>query len=277
MQGERGDHCLADAFLLLAQAHQNAHGDGSAGLGHLRAAKAALEQALALYREIGDLNSQGAALVNLGVVAWASNEDAEAIQLLDDALELSRQLGGANWEQNTLRRRHEYMATLQGAQDMKKAAWGAAVEIHARRKKAPRPAKTTLPNGRDFIEALLEGHRETVGYALTKNPAVASYKDVDGSTPLHFVNSAWDAKCILREIPRDQRNRVVSAKNEQGRTPLHHALERGDSALVRLLLNHGAATNARDATGKTPVDVAADTGNAKLLRLVTRRRWRWWP
>ena len=39
-------------------------------------------------------------------------------------------------------------------------------------------------------------------------------------------------------------------------TPLHEAAARGEEAVVRLLLQHGAARGARDRQGRTPGDLA---------------------
>lgn len=49
------------------------------------------------------------------------------------------------------------------------------------------------------------------------------------------------------------------------RTPLHHAIEAGDEALVWLLLEGGARLDWRDASGCTPLHKAAEAGAVRLI------------
>jgi ankyrin repeat protein len=41
-------------------------------------------------------------------------------------------------------------------------------------------------------------------------------------------------------------------KDNDGRTPLHHAVENGSLEVVRLLLEHGCTVDAKDNSGLTP-------------------------
>src|SRR5262249_36398956 len=69
----------------------------------------------------------------------------------------------------------------------------------------------------------------------------------------------------------------VATRDAEGLTPLHHAAERGATAVARLLLDHGADPNARDAHGQTPLHGAAHDGPWKdgpaqdLVRLLLER------
>ncbi len=58
-------------------------------------------------------------------------------------------------------------------------------------------------------------------------------------------------------------------RDKQGNTPLHEAIRKRDTILLRLLLEHGAAVNARDGLFVTPLHLAERQNNfacAQVLR-----------
>jgi ankyrin repeat protein len=61
---------------------------------------------------------------------------------------------------------------------------------------------------------------------------------------------------------------LVSAKSEQGLTPLHLAARRGHLEVVELLLDRGAGLEETDARGFTPLLYAAASGNLDLVRFL---------
>ena len=83
---------------------------------------------------------------------------------------------------------------------------------------------------------------------------------------LHVAVSEGDTEMAGHLIARGAD--LESIGEAQGSRPLHIAAEFGDVAMVRLLLDKGAATDSRDADGRTPLFRAAargHTGAAKLL------------
>ena len=68
-------------------------------------------------------------------------------------------------------------------------------------------------------------------------------------------------KALLQEQPR-----LVDARNERGRGPLHVAVKEGKTGIVRLLLRKGAGVNIEDAIGSTPLHKAAFYGRAAALK-----------
>jgi tetratricopeptide (TPR) repeat protein len=71
-------------------------------LGDARKASEFYDQALAIFREIGDRRMEGRTLGNLGIV-WALLGDArKAVSYCDEALALARAIGDRKWESGLL-------------------------------------------------------------------------------------------------------------------------------------------------------------------------------
>ena len=61
-------------------------------------------------------------------------------------------------------------------------------------------------------------------------------------------------------------SRKVTAKDDDGRTPLHYAVLDGDTEVAERLLTKGAEVNAKTNTGETPLDLAKTDAMKALLR-----------
>ena len=95
--------------------------------------------------------------------------------------------------------------------------------------------------------------------------ADVSARDPQGRTPLHYAsgNSRFRSSKVLLEAGAD-----IGARDNSGRTPLHFTMTTGEHALekqVKVLLAAGADVSARDHEGRTPLHEAA-SGYPKLLR-----------
>jgi ankyrin repeat protein len=67
-----------------------------------------------------------------------------------------------------------------------------------------------------------------------------------------------------------------------GRTPLSWASENGHEAVVRLLIEKGAAVDSTEKDGQTPLLCASENGHEAVVRLLSEkgaaavvRSWRW--
>ena len=84
----------------------------------------------------------------------------------------------------------------------------------------------------------------------------SNLQDINGNTPLHF---AAKQRCEDEARVKVSVARLISAgvdvtvMNKHGETPLHVAARRNNCGIMRLLINHGADSNARGRYKRTPL------------------------
>jgi len=107
------------------------------------------------------------------------------------------------------------------------------------------------------IEALTEGHRETIN--LTAN---------DGSTALHVA--AYNGRVeAIRALIKAGAN--INQQKNGGNTPLHAAAYNGNVTAIRALLNGNANINRRNEKGETPLYIAAHSGHLNAVESLLAR------
>ncbi|MGD8644526.1 MAG: ankyrin repeat domain-containing protein [Chromatiales bacterium] len=91
-------------------------------------------------------------------------------------------------------------------------------------------------------------------------------RDIRGWSPLmHAAANAYPAAVeVLVSSPALR----LDPADAEGVTALHCAVAGGSSAIVRLLLEHGADRQARTRSGETAVDLAARLGRSSILALL---------
>jgi hypothetical protein len=62
----------------------------------------------------------------------------------------------------------------------------------------------------------------------------------------------------------------VDARNKDGATPLHIAVEKTNADMVRLLLKYHADINARTNAGKTPYTLAYNDNDSTFQRFIRK-------
>ena len=85
--------------------------------------------------------------------------------------------------------------------------------------------------------------------------AAVDTRDEEGRAPLHFAIEA--AKFDVVELLLD-RGADVEIKDNNGQTPLHSAASSGQYDVVKLLLDRGARRDVVDEQGRTPLSIAED-------------------
>ena len=109
-----------------------------------------------------------------------------------------------------------------------------------------------------------------VARALLENGVAVDVRDSRGETPLHrAAGRRNDSLPMLRLLLRHQAN--VRAVSNAGWEPIHHAAQARDARAVGLLVDHKADVNVREKEeGRTPLHLAIEAGafEARALPVV---------
>jgi len=110
------------------------------------------------------------------------------------------------------------------------------------------------------------GDFERVKKLVHENPALVHAETNNGDTALHRASDLEIAKFLI-ESGAD-----VNAKDWQGRSVLHHAIEDNEIGMVKLLIESGADINSKADGRQSPLDLARRSGNKEMLALVMSPR-----
>jgi ankyrin repeat protein len=123
----------------------------------------------------------------------------------------------------------------------------------------------------DIFEAAALPDAEVRGEELlAADPGLARAWSSDGFTPLHLASFFGRAKMAAILLDRGAEPDAV-ARNPMSVQPLHSAAAARDTAIIGMLLDHGADVNARQVGGWTPLHAAAMFGDARLAELLLSR------
>ncbi|MBN8711453.1 MAG: hypothetical protein BGO12_10400 [Verrucomicrobia bacterium 61-8] len=136
--------------------------------------------------------------------------------------------------------------------------------------------KVLLDAGAD-IEGWGNDHELNVlGWATSLGPfreETARHLLSRGATMTIWSAIALDDADAVRRIVREDPDLLATARmsrNEDARSPLHHAVERNRPAMVRLLLELGAAVDRRDALGFSALGCVHEKTDPSILALLER-------
>lgn len=115
----------------------------------------------------------------------------------------------------------------------------------------------------------------SLGRALDRNILVMDMRDDYGQTPLsRAAQRGYEAMVRLlleKGAAIESKDDGSRATGGLGRNPLLWAAERGHEAVVRLLLEKGAAIESKDYMGWTPLSLAAKRGDEAMVRLLLEK------
>lgn len=134
-----------------------------------------------------------------------------------------------------------------------------------------------LPDEEIFI-ASTEGQFVDVKEMLARNPSLATARDPDGWTALHWaarqgqkqavqilLRHCADINAVQENSGEPDTEDERQQKEKDGRTPLHSAVYGGHLEIVRLLLEQGANQSLTDVHGRRPQDVTENLAIKQLL------------
>lgn len=88
---------------------------------------------------------------------------------------------------------------------------------------------------------------------------------------LSYLAEGGDEIILAFVLASGKDDAEIDSKDKDGRTPLSWAAEKGHEAVVRLLLDNGAAIEVKDSSSRTPVSWAAEQGHEAVVRLLKQR------
>ena len=116
-----------------------------------------------------------------------------------------------------------------------------------------------------FLSMITDGLNDLMKQIIEKANAIISMKDNDGMTPLfHAVlNGNEDITKLLIDA-----GAKVNIPDEDKMTPLFHAVLNGNEDITKLLIDAGAKVNIPDDDKRTPILYSALSGNNEITKLL---------
>ncbi|XP_045115267.1 inversin-like isoform X2 [Portunus trituberculatus] len=115
-----------------------------------------------------------------------------------------------------------------------------------------------------------DGARDCVRTLIGAAPSNVNWQDFDGTTALHIAVA--EARKETVDVILSVQNCNVNLTDNQFRTALHWACNRGVSAIAAHLMKRVAQVDAVDSYGATPLHYAAKHNHADIVELLVR-----WP
>ncbi|KAI9857975.1 MAG: hypothetical protein M1813_007945 [Trichoglossum hirsutum] len=154
------------------------------------------------------------------------------------------------------------------------AAWGGYLEI-VKRLVATRALRNDIDKVEDTLGytpllAALSQNRAEVAHVLLSAGADRHKTSVSQWSSLHLVCSSTKDEGLVECLVSDARDDEISARTNDGLTPLHLAAEKGFTGAIRILLARGADPLARNRFSSMPLSSAAYSGSSTAVDLLMK-------
>ena len=120
-------------------------------------------------------------------------------------------------------------------------------------------------NGTPLTCAAEGNHEAIVDYLLVRGANVHA-EDEFGWKPLHRVLVNWGGERTAQLLLTH--DALLDSRDLYRKTPLHHAVEKGNDPMVTFLLQAGADYEARDIADRTPLFTAIESRRVDMVRIL---------
>lgn len=129
-------------------------------------------------------------------------------------------------------------------------------------RKKNRIAKTPL------IDAASNRDLETFKKLLEKKKIDVNEVNLSGQTPLILATGVWGRKYLIEELLDKGAITMLDWQDINGNTALHYAVLGNKKPLVKIFIDRGADLSIANQEGKTPLAIAAEKGKDELVAIM---------
>ncbi|KAF4529835.1 hypothetical protein B566_EDAN017101 [Ephemera danica] len=119
--------------------------------------------------------------------------------------------------------------------------------------------------------AAKKNNYDVLNFLLNLTDCNVCVKDENGDTALHL----YTTNIVPFVFPHQAIYSSLNMQNNSGQTPLHMAVQTGNSNIVRYLIYLGADTELKDKNGNTPLDLAQKSGTMNVTTTTGLSTVRW--
>ncbi|MBF0315665.1 MAG: ankyrin repeat domain-containing protein [Oligoflexia bacterium] len=121
----------------------------------------------------------------------------------------------------------------------------------------------------EIFSLIQDNHESSVKRLIEKDLSVVNVKDKDGDTPLMYAVRAGHLAMVKRLV---EKGAAINAENKRGLTALMEAISTENNDIVKYLLKKGARYNEKDSSGRSVLDVVESRGNKKLEKVLQKQK-----
>jgi ankyrin repeat protein len=143
---------------------------------------------------------------------------------------------------------------------------GNITEIASMLNKDSQAVNTKCKHGRTPLHFAAFFSKSDIVKLFIEKGADVNARDNSNFTPLFYARDAGIAELLIKS------GAEVNASDGTGYTPLHHAVRKGDKAVIKMLIENGADANIEDSTGATAIGLTEFSGRTDIADVIHEER-----